>query len=61
MRWRIHDEDEEFSDWRPWYAWHPVKTIDGWWVWFEWVERQFWSSWAGCGYDHRIPEPKHEE
>jgi hypothetical protein len=32
------------SDFRPWFAWIPVRTIDGEWVWLETVERVWYQS-----------------
>lgn len=31
-------------DWKPWFAWFPVKTIDTTWVWLEWVDQVHYMS-----------------
>ena len=28
-----------FTEWTPWFAWRPVRTMSGQMVWLEWVER----------------------
>lgn len=30
--------------WKRWFAWYPVCTLDGTWVWFETIERITWTS-----------------
>lgn len=34
------------AQWRPWFAWHPVQTIDGRWAWLRTVERRGQYVWA---------------
>lgn len=36
MKWRARDA----TKWHLWWAWRPVETEDGWWVWLEYVWRQ---------------------
>ena len=44
-----------YPEWQPWFAWHPVK-IGPQWVWWEWVERKFYSGAMGDGiFDYRLP------
>lgn len=40
--------------WHDWFAWHPVKTEDGWWIWLEKVRRVFVLA-------HAFPEASHYE
>ena len=35
------------TQWQPWFAWHPVLTKQGEWVWLETVYRR----WDGSNYD----------
>lgn len=35
----------ESDRYRPWFAWFPVQTILGRWVWLRRIERAPWSSW----------------
>jgi hypothetical protein len=37
MRWK--DTRKQFDTWYKWFAWYP-KSIDGQWVWLEYVERK---------------------
>lgn len=54
-------------DWRPWFAWHPVKIDDddGWplyhRVWLEWVERRASHVSADAVYQHPRPLPHQRE
>ena len=32
------------SDWNNWFAWHPVRTENGEWVWLETVERKWYHA-----------------
>lgn len=37
---RREARDAKRSEWRQWFAWHPVKTPDSVWVWLERVDRR---------------------
>lgn len=39
MQWKATDKTE----WRPWFAWFPVKAEDGSWAWLESVQRR-WNA-----------------
>lgn len=49
MRWRITKKPK--PEWKRWFAWHPIKTLDGTYVWLEYVEtkKEFWSCGGCCG------------
>ena len=36
----------EMLTWKKWFAWHPVETEDGKFVWLETVERRCPDNWA---------------
>ncbi len=41
----------ELSPWSPWFAWRPVKLVDGKRAWFSWIERrQMWMVIPFCEY-----------
>lgn len=44
MRWKGRAPQNRKTDWEPWFAWFPVKTINATWVWLEWVDRVYYSS-----------------
>lgn len=31
---------DPITDWMPWFAWRPVRTWEGEWVWWKWIERR---------------------
>ena len=33
-----------FNEWREWFAWHPVRTVNYEWVWLEVVERKMYEA-----------------
>lgn len=33
-----------YGEWRKWFAWYPVKTVDYEWVWLETVERKIYNA-----------------
>lgn len=37
--------------WCRWWAWHPVLTLEGKWMWLAWVERTEW--WSDPAKDYR--------
>lgn len=37
MRWK----NRNYSEWKPWFAWRPVKLETGEWVWWEAVFRRY--------------------
>lgn len=51
MRW---DRNHHLQQWHSWFAWRPVRTEDGDWVWLERVQRAYvipggndpWPYWA---------------
>ena len=53
-------------NWEPWFAWRPVKMIDGLWVWLQKVERTtYWNPkvpvsahFSIIGTVYRLPEEK---
>lgn len=38
MRWHGEPRKRVNKTWRSWFAWRPVKTMDGIWIWLEPVE-----------------------
>ena len=40
----MRSKPRQRSKWRPWFAWRPVRTIDGFWIWLETVERIHFMS-----------------
>jgi hypothetical protein len=49
MRWNTKSARRRYDIWKPWFAWRPVKTVDGEWVWWELIERLRVEN--GWGYD----------
>ena len=43
---------------RRWFAWRPVRLIDGSWVMFEYTYRLKDAFWGKCYYEYRL-KPKH--
>lgn len=42
----IRRGDEHPGQWRIWFAWHPVRTVDGDLVWWQYVyRRKFYFEW----------------
>jgi len=35
------------KNWHLWFAWYPVKDLDGKWIWLTLVERRIVFSWTG--------------
>lgn len=50
MRWRVRTRRDE---WRRWFAWYPVRTIDRTWVWLEVVEKIYFMSMKLSDQDYR--------
>ena len=48
MKWRI----SESGDWRPWFAWYPVR-VRGYLVWLEWIERRDYDAQWGTESEFR--------
>lgn len=55
----------DHKEWGPWFAWHPVETIDTKLVWLQTVERrcfrkesELMCSEAGCILKYRLPPQK---
>lgn len=57
------------AEWHAWFAWFPIDTFGGRWVWLEWVERKWTQDagisggydgygWTSDGYTYRLP--RHE-
>jgi hypothetical protein len=51
MRWKIKQKVVKHSDWKPWFAWYPVKVTHTRIVWLETIERlHVWAYY----YEYRI-------
>lgn len=50
----------DWSKWHAWFAWHPVTTKSGIFVWLEWIERSveaYYGGGADCVVDRRYRLP----
>ena len=45
---------KRFDTWERWYAWHPV-SMDGYIVWFSYVERKLERLWFDVYWAYRLP------
>lgn len=56
------DPNDPVWDWRPWFAWHPVRLLTMEWAWLRWVERRPACSggWSCGGWDYSWPMPGRE-
>lgn len=36
----LHIQESQVTGWSPWFAWHPVRTVEGRWLWFITVKRR---------------------
>lgn len=43
-RWMFESED--------WFAWRPVRTVDGKWQWWTWVFRRRRLGWLSSGWEY---------
>lgn len=47
-------ESNRIDEWHRYFAWHPVITLEGWFVWLETVERKWGDSLCGGSWDYRL-------
>lgn len=39
-------QKESYRKWQPWFAWRPVQTISGQWVWWDYTYRKVANSYS---------------
>jgi hypothetical protein len=44
MEWLGKRKPKPTYEWKRWFAWFPVKTIEATWVWMQWVEKGHWLA-----------------
>ena len=52
MRWSSVDKQNEYKEWRSWFAWYPVRIGCNY-VWLEVIERKLFAYRSGDDYEYR--------